>query len=163
MLSRLSGKVVDSPSLMVFKTTGCDLGQPVLADHILTRWSLRDYVLVQAVEKKRGNLPAKKACCQHGIFLFALISLMPMESYASFSHFCILANMYIPNFHIISAPSFALQNTPTCVQHHSTMLLSQSVSKAVLWEIMHSYPWTMLTSVPHCPCNYLQDLFCVFF
>lgn len=88
---------------------------------------LRDSVPVQAVEKKGATCQPRKLVAQHGIFLFASISLMPVESYTSFSHFCILANMYLPSFHIISAPSFALQNTQTCVQHHSTMLLTCSV------------------------------------
>lgn len=96
--------------------------------HSKISFMLGDCVPVRAVEKKKGaTCQPRKLVAQHGIFLFASISLMPVESYASLSHFCILANMYLSSFHIISAPSFALQNTQTCVQHHSTMLLTHSV------------------------------------
>ena len=70
---------------------------------------------------------ARKASCQHSVSLFATISLRPVESYTSFPVFCILANMSLPSFHVISAPSFALHHIQTCLQHQSTMLLSQSV------------------------------------
>lgn len=125
---------------------------------------LRDYVPVWAVEKKRGNLPAKKACCPAWYFpvcidIFNVCRILYFLF--SFLHPC----KYVPPLFSYHFSSFlcTAKHTNLCSAPQYNAIDSLSVSKAVLWKIVHSYPWTMLASVPNCPCSYLQDVFCVFF